>query len=86
VVTVYFEECNGRPESECHMITKQQFGEVEYTEGKAFMWGKYDDIVGLGFPKLAIDGTIPPFGENHSRDYSAYRWANLVSLSLVPGI
>jgi len=58
---VYFEECGSKPESECHMITKQQFGEVEYTEGKAFMWGKYDGIVGLGFPKLAIDGTIPPF-------------------------
>jgi len=58
--SVYFEDCTGKSDG-CHMITKQQFGEVEYTEGKAFQWGKYDGIVGLGFPKLAIDGTIPPF-------------------------
>jgi cathepsin D len=39
----------------------QMFGEVTYTTGKAFQWGKYDGIVGLAFPKLAIDGATPPF-------------------------
>jgi hypothetical protein len=63
VLEVYFEDCNAVKTGECHIIHQQQFGEVEYTEGKAFQWGKYDGIIGLGFPKLAIDGTVPPFGE-----------------------
>jgi len=41
--------------------TNQMFGEVTYTTGRAFQWGKYDGIVGLAFPKLAIDGATPPF-------------------------
>ena len=43
------------------LIHNQMFGEVTSTTGKAFMWGKYDGIVGLAFPKLAIDGATPPF-------------------------
>jgi cathepsin D len=56
---MFFEDCS--QVKDCHVVTGQQFGEVEYTEGKAFQWGKYDGIVGLAFPKLAIDGTVPPF-------------------------
>jgi hypothetical protein len=43
------------------IATNQMFGEVTYTTGRAFQWGKYDGIVGLAFPKLAIDGATPPF-------------------------
>lgn len=43
------------------IITNQMFGEVVMTTGRAFQWGKYDGIVGLAFPKLAIDGATPPF-------------------------
>eukprot|EP00300_Choanocystis_sp_HF-7_P013352 c18260_g1_i1.p1 GENE.c18260_g1_i1~~c18260_g1_i1.p1 ORF type:complete len:429 (+),score=96.58 c18260_g1_i1:36-1322(+) len=42
-------------------LTRQMFGEVTYTTGRAFQWGRYDGIVGLAFPKLAIDGATPPF-------------------------
>lgn len=42
-------------------IPDQKFGEVHKTKGDAFMWGKYDGIIGLAFPALAIDGCTPVF-------------------------
>lgn len=43
------------------VIPDQKFGEVHKTKGDAFMWGKYDGIIGLAFPALAIEGCTPVF-------------------------
>eukprot|EP00300_Choanocystis_sp_HF-7_P000435 c1034_g1_i1.p1 GENE.c1034_g1_i1~~c1034_g1_i1.p1 ORF type:complete len:617 (+),score=119.23 c1034_g1_i1:1-1851(+) len=41
------------------VIPHQVFGLVTRETGSAFMWGKYDGILGLAFPSLAIEGSQP---------------------------
>jgi len=41
------------------LIPNQIFGAVTRETGSAFMWGKYDGILGLAFPTLAIEGSQP---------------------------
>lgn len=41
------------------VIPHQIFGAVTKETGSAFMWGKYDGILGLAYPSLAIEGSQP---------------------------
>lgn len=41
-------------------IKKQLFGEATSEPGLAFAFGKFDGILGLGFPRIAVNGISPP--------------------------
>jgi len=44
-------------------VVDQTFAEITHEPGLAFIAGKFDGIVGMGFPELA-EGLVPPFFNN----------------------
>ena len=44
-------------------VKNQMFGEATEQPGEAFVDSRFDGILGMAFPKIAVDGVPPVFHE-----------------------
>lgn len=42
-------------------VVDQQFAEAVHQPGITFIAAKFDGILGMGFPRISVDGLLPPF-------------------------